>query len=199
MAKKKAAAKKDDPHHRSCRVCGVELDESANPGEMCPTCYEDRSPMGKLADLDIAIRASGDTATRIPGWRRILGALRRRFGNEMDIEEMWTRFKDSLEDIHDLTPNEYLRLPLNQIHDLVQPSDGDSPHAGVAAKTAGKKRYEHPKNADVRDLCSKLANELPEKSQAQVARDFAGGDEQKAKSLIRQAQRFKWLWHPQHR
>jgi hypothetical protein len=54
-----------------------------------------------------------------------------------------------------------------------------------------------PDNPDVRDLCKDLAEKSHRMSHIEVAREFTGeqpGDDKKARSLLRQARRFRHLW-----
>lgn len=61
-------------------------------------CHECRSPKGKLADLDIAIRAKGDSPERIGAdWKAIRHLLRQEFGDRHSNEELWERFTDCLQ------------------------------------------------------------------------------------------------------
>ena len=52
-----------------------------------------------------------------------------------------------------------------------------------------------PDSADVRDLCRLLQKGVPTgKTQIEIAREFTGKNNNKAKSLLRQARRFRHLW-----
>ncbi len=52
-----------------------------------------------------------------------------------------------------------------------------------------------PDSADVRDLCRLLQKGLfAGKTQMNIAREFTGNDAKKAKSLLRQARRYRHLW-----
>ena len=93
----------------------VPLEEQDKDRGVCHDCL---SPTGKLADLDIAIRASGDSPERIPEWPGIRHCLRKRFGHNLSGAELWERFTDLLRAEGRLQPNDYLRMPLYQVRDL---------------------------------------------------------------------------------
>ena len=106
MAKSKAS--------RVCSLCGGPLDKrDIKFGR--DTCHKCRSPSGKVADLDIAIRASGDNPARINAWPAIRHLLRKRFGADLSDKELWERCTDWLQAEGRLTPNDYLVLPLDQL------------------------------------------------------------------------------------
>jgi hypothetical protein len=70
--------------------------------------------------------------------------------------------------------------------------------ARSADNPADKKKKKHPHNPDVRDLCSELAARVgKDESEEQIALSFAHGNKEKAKSLLRQARRFPWLYRPE--
>lgn len=91
-----------------CIVCGQPLQGRDRDRS---TCHDCRSPKGKLADLDIAIRASGDSPDRLSEWPAIRHVLREKFGSEHSAETLWERFTDLLQ-AGGITPNEYLVYPL---------------------------------------------------------------------------------------
>jgi len=60
-----------------------------------------------------------------------------------------------------------------------------------------------PDNPDVRDLCLELREQWSgpdtEPTQIDIARKYTDGIEKQAKNLLRQCQRYKHIWHPDHR
>ena len=61
--------------------------------------------------------------------------------------------------------------------------------------SAKEHRIKWPDNPDVRDLCAVLARDGGgTKSEIEIAREFAAGDNDKAENLLRQARRFPHLW-----
>ena len=109
------------------RVCGGPLDEhDLDRG----TCHDCRSPKGKIADLDIAIRASGDDPKRISDWPVIRHLLRKRFGENRSDAELWERCTDWLRAEGRLTPNDYLPLPLNYLQWLLEHGFSRTEQAG---------------------------------------------------------------------
>jgi hypothetical protein len=62
------------------------------------------------------------------------------------------------------------------------------------ADTAEKSRKKLPDNADVLDLCALLAKRKPHETEIGISRKFARGDERKARSLLRQARRYRHLY-----
>lgn len=77
------------------------------------------SDEGTVADLDVAILASGDDPERIPEWGEIRHFLRQRFGEDRSDADLWERFTDWLTAAHRLSPEDYLPLPLNHIRNLL--------------------------------------------------------------------------------
>jgi hypothetical protein len=107
----------DSSTQPSCAVCGGPLGErDVDRG----TCHDCRSPAGKIADLDIAIRASGDSPERIRDWPVIRHLLRKRFGENRADLELWERCTDWLRAEGRLTPNDYLGLPLDYLQWLLE-------------------------------------------------------------------------------
>lgn len=57
-----------------------------------------------------------------------------------------------------------------------------------------------PKNPDVLGLCKKLSRESGNgKSENEIAREYTGGNERKAMSLLRSARRYRHLWKSDRR
>jgi len=81
---------------------------------------------GLLADLDVAIRASGDDPDRIPGWPELRYLLRSRFGEDRTDRQLWERFTDWLRAERGLPPNEYLPLGLGPAADLLRDAESAS-------------------------------------------------------------------------
>jgi hypothetical protein len=69
---------------------------------------EGNNRRGKLFDLDVAIRASGDTPDRIPEWPTIRHWLRKRFGDDLTDEQLWERFRGWIEAEKEMHPNTWL-------------------------------------------------------------------------------------------
>ena len=64
-----------------------------------------------------------------------------------------------------------------------------------ADKKADKVEKKLPTKPDVRDLCQLLQKELPKGRNAiEIAREFTGSNDTKAKNLLRQARRYRYLW-----
>lgn len=113
----------------TCAVCGgakapEDLDRST-----CDTC---RGRSGKLFDLDVAIRAVGDSPERIREWPAIRHHLRERFGNLSDTD-LWTAFTDSLA-AKGLHRNDWLIWPFSAVPDLLS----DNPWRAVPADFNGE-------------------------------------------------------------
>ncbi len=69
------------------------------------------------------------------------------------------------------------------------------PPAKKSGQQNGQSRNNLPDSADVRDLCRLLQKNLPTgRKQIEIALEFTGNDNKKAKSLLRQARRFRHLW-----
>lgn len=75
--------------------------------------------------------------------------------------------------------------------------------AGIATGTvenransrANNPKKSHPKSPDVRDLCTELKRQRGKgKPDIEIAREYTGGNEKLAQSLMAQARRFPWLW-----
>jgi hypothetical protein len=88
-----------------CARCGKLLNEEDRDRSECHSC---RSPYGKLADLDIAIRAGGDSPDRIKEWPAIRHVLREHFGAQYSAKELWERFTDLMH-AGRIDPEVYLR------------------------------------------------------------------------------------------
>jgi hypothetical protein len=95
-----------------CIECGEPLTRRDRFLTTCPNC---RSVVGKAADLDIAIRASGDDPDRIRAWSEIQYLLRKRFGENLSNEDLWQRLRQFLKTERGLESEDFLRLPLDQI------------------------------------------------------------------------------------
>ena len=101
----------------TCALCGGPLDEyDFDRG----TCHDCLSPAGKLADLEIALRASGDTPDRIREWPVIRHLLRKRFGENRSDGELWERFTDWLCAEGGFQPDVYLTFPLDYVSWLLE-------------------------------------------------------------------------------
>ena len=99
----------------SCSQCGKPLSKRDEDRSTCNAC---RSARGKMADLDIAIRANGDDPNRIPEWPDIRYLLRKRFG-EQSYPELLDRFRDWLSVERGFSEEEYLLLPFDEVKDLL--------------------------------------------------------------------------------
>ena len=101
---------------RKCQICGTPLEGLDKDKLSCHPC---RSPEGKIADLDIAIRASGDDPSRIDGWSEVRFWLEKRFAptnHEVPVELLWRRFKDWARFVKKIpTAHEFLDTPLTQL------------------------------------------------------------------------------------
>lgn len=101
----------------ACALCGGPLDDHDLDRGACHDC---RSSKGKVADLDIAIRASGDNPQRITDWPVIRHLLRRRFGEDRLDTELWERCTDWLRAEGGLTPNDYLAQPMSYLQSVLE-------------------------------------------------------------------------------
>ncbi|MEO8496269.1 MAG: hypothetical protein ABI614_14460, partial [Planctomycetota bacterium] len=120
----------------ACTLCGGPLD---NRDIDSGTCHDCRSPRGKVADLDIAIRASGDDPERIRDWPIFRHLLRKRFGEDRSDTRLWERFTDWLRAERRLTPDGYLNLPLDDaIHLLADDSNFPGARSDKAAYAVGR-------------------------------------------------------------
>lgn len=130
-------------------------------------CYECRSPSGKLADLRIAIEATGDTPDRILEWPKIRYLLRKRYGADHSDEELWELFRDWLIFELGLIPDEYLHLRLSDVIRLLQDDFEPDELKKLAdgLKTPGRKVYETTPNGrpSVTDSDVKTYEESQEK------------------------------------
>mgnify|MGYP007073208500 FL=1 len=107
----------DSTASATCVLCGSPLDDhDLDRG----TCHDCRSPKGKIADLDIAICASGDNPERIKDWPVIQHWLRERFGRDRTDADLWDRCTKWLIAEGRLTPEEHLRLPLSYFQFLLE-------------------------------------------------------------------------------
>ena len=104
-------AEKSDASPPHCIICGKVLEGSDRDRSSCHDC---RSPLGKVTDLDIAIRSSGDSPERIREWPAIRHLLRDRFGNTIEEKELWIRCKDQLA-AQGILPSEYLAWKLAEL------------------------------------------------------------------------------------
>lgn len=127
-----------------CRLCGKELpSRDADRG----TCHDCRSPAGKLAELDIAIRSARNGEVNPDGmidelFGPIRHQLRERFGQSLSDGELWQRCRDWLA-AEGIKPNEYLNWPRERLQDLLR---------GVVARA----EHTHPANRHSTDYCSAL-------------------------------------------
>ena len=111
------------PHRQSrmdttihCVVCGKVLEGSDRDRS---TCHDCRSPRGKVADLAIAIEASGDSPERIRDWPAIRHLLRQRYGESLGEGDLWSRCKDQFA-AEGLGANEYLVWKLEELMDYLR-------------------------------------------------------------------------------
>jgi hypothetical protein len=77
-----------------------------------------KPPGGMIADLDIAIKAGGDAAERIPEWPTVRHFLRERFPADSQgttIEALWSRCTDWIQAVGGLTKDDYRLLPIAQL------------------------------------------------------------------------------------
>jgi hypothetical protein len=83
----------------------------------------DHSSMhGKVIDLDVAIRTSGDTPNRIGQWPRIRHFLRKRFDASASDSQLWERCTDWLQAEHGLMPDDFLAWPIDRLVEHLQTS-----------------------------------------------------------------------------
>jgi hypothetical protein len=115
-----------------CIECGKPLDGEDSDRSQCHDC---RTPRGKLADLDIAIRASGDSPDRIGDWPEIRHFLREKYGYGRSNVELWEFFTDWLFTEHRLEPNDYLGMPLDQAVGLLSGSSGKTDYRDYVSAT----------------------------------------------------------------
>lgn len=108
---------------RPCLECNAILEGADRDRSTCHSC---RSIEGKIADLDVAIRASGDSPDRIPEWKRIRHFLRERFGAELADATLWERFTAMLEAEYSLAANDYLRLLIAETEDFLKTGNTQS-------------------------------------------------------------------------
>lgn len=97
---------------RTCTECGKPLQE---PDTDRSTCSECSSPVGKVADLDVAIRASGDSPDRIREWPAVRHYLRKIFRGDRAEAELWEQCRDWLQAERKLAPEEYLQMPISEL------------------------------------------------------------------------------------
>lgn len=101
---------------RNCQICGNRLVGRDRDRDTCSQC---RSPEGKVADLDIAIRANGDDPSRIDGWSEVRYWLEKRFAltnHEVPVELLWRRLKDWARFVKKIpSEREFLGTPLTQL------------------------------------------------------------------------------------
>lgn len=73
--------------------------------------------------------------------------------------------------------------------------NGKDFHADKADTKADTNEKKLPTKPDVLDLCQRLQVGIPKgKSAIEIAREFTGKDDAKAKNLLRQTRRYKPLW-----
>jgi len=107
---------------------------------MCAKCL---SRDGKVGDLDIAIRASGDSPERIPEWAKIRHFLRNRFGDSQSYAGLWERCVGWLQAEHNLLPEDYLRMSITELLNLLSrqveivPTEKQPKKATVNERKAG--------------------------------------------------------------
>jgi hypothetical protein len=106
----------DEENKPRCVTCDCILEGSEQTQGQCHNC---RSPVGKIADLDIAIRSPGDKPSRIDGWIEIRYWLEQRFAKPLEkvgSKLLWRRFRDWARFKKNVsTENDFLAYPLSQI------------------------------------------------------------------------------------
>lgn len=127
---------------KNCQLCGGDLSLEDREGER-GACHACRSPKGKLADLDTAIRASGDTPERISEWAKIRHHLRQRFGLDLEYKEQWQRFKDWLHAEVGLDAESIARLPLERVIVLLRDGIKGSHKAESKPKKRGRPKADY--------------------------------------------------------
>lgn len=121
--------------------CNQILDERNRDRTECHAC---RSPEGKVADIDIAIRASGDDPERIEGFAVMRHCLRKRFsaqGEPEDIHQLWQRCKDWIFAEKALSEEELLRLSQSQLLSWLkdeQPNGRTKTNRNLSGKRRGR-------------------------------------------------------------
>jgi len=140
-----------EENERRCHTCntilvGRDRDRSQ--------CYECRTPVGKIAELEIAIYSPEDTPNRIDGWSEIRNCLEQRFAKpfqKVSVKLLWRRFRDWALFTRKISNEEFLAYPRSQIvkwleHDFNksgEPNPPISPSSEVpkkALRKAGSKR-----------------------------------------------------------
>lgn len=102
---------------RDCVTCGKTLRGRDADRSECHSC---RSPVGKVEQLDVAIRASGDDPERIRDWPAIRHLLRERFGEQPSDVQLWERCTDWLAAEGKLTKNVYFPFSLSKLQRLLK-------------------------------------------------------------------------------
>ena len=94
-----------------CIECGKPITGDDANRQPCPEC---RSWIGKIGELDIAIR-SDDDPERLRYWPEVRYLLRKRFGQDFSDGDLWERCTDWLRGEHQLSPNQYLVLSVTDL------------------------------------------------------------------------------------
>ncbi len=106
---------------RYCTACKQPLDSYEYFRSECHDC---RSPLGKMADLFVAIHADGDTTDRIREWKEIRGHLTGAFGecplgDGIWDQKLWKLMADHLE-IKGWDGERLLRTSYNEFIELLK-------------------------------------------------------------------------------
>ena len=119
-----------------CAECGKALEGRDRDRSTCNEC---RSLRGKVAELEVAIRASGDSPDRLKEWPKIRHLLRQRYGVSLDDAELLQRCKDHL--AAEGIPGEvYLKWRYDRFVAWLGESPIGSEKARVARRRGGRKK-----------------------------------------------------------
>ena len=115
------------------------MDGSSSDRTNCDKC---RSRTGKVFDLNVAIRATGDTPSRIREWPAIQSLLRDLFGYDHSDAKLWEFCTGCLRSKFNMEPNQYLQFPLSDIEKLL----AEEIRQGSATAVASRRRVQsfHP-------------------------------------------------------
>jgi len=159
-----------------CNSCGRPLDEK-DIRDQRGDCHKCRSPWGKLAEIELAICGEGDDPIRIPQYRSIFYWLSERFGQALSELALWGRFTDHLREKLGLSPNDYLRLVMDRVVDLLA-SD-----SAFNDRTAWVKAIEASCLADRQRIASRSGDDyyIPQKTHsAQETPDVSESEEEQS-------------------
>lgn len=102
---------------KPCAECGERLTGRDSDRTTCHSCRNDDGQVGELA---VAIEAESMDPGRINEWPAIRHLLRERFGQQLSNNELWERVVDLLRGEYELAPEEYFRLQLGEVVDLLR-------------------------------------------------------------------------------